>query len=230
MCFITYNFVGRAKYEMGSLGFKPNNSNELTLKILNENVCHNLMRVKDIQKAFYVFSHYQWVRKHLKKISKAMQHKKWREITYSKCDVKRNNAPYDNVIIVTNIFSNKFNSIYCEDGLLKLEELKEQKSHDNKFEFIKYNKNIFLVFEKDYIKSIKKKELADENRAIALIENHLVDDKNGKCVVYIIFEDEIIKSPEILKYAIKKIKSFVNLANLNKYNMYMLGTSFSRRY
>lgn len=159
MCFITYNFIGRAKWEMGSLGFRPKDNNGL-LNALNENICDNLMRIKDIQNTFYMVSHYQWIRKHLKKISKSMQHPKWDEVEYSKCDVKRSKYAYNNVVVVTNIFSNKFNCIHLDDDLLILEEFKIQKSNENKFEFIKYNgENAVFVFEKAYIKSINNKKM-----------------------------------------------------------------------
>lgn len=223
MCFITYNFINKAKLEMGSLGFRPKDNNELTLSALNENICDNLMRLKEINNfdVFYIFLHYQWIRKNLRKISRAMQTQKWNDVKYSNCEIKRSKYITNNIVIVTNIFSKKFHSIFLNDGMVKLEELKRQKSHEKKFDIIKFdNENIVYVFEKDYINSLKKKCLADKNKAIATVNYYLVDYKKGKCISYIVFADEIINSPEILKFAIKKIKSYIELANFKDFNLY----------
>lgn len=222
MCFITYKFVSNAKWEMGSLSFRPKDNSELTLIALKKNICDNLMRIKDVQNfnIFYIFAHYQWIYRRLRKISRAMQHSKWNEVKYSKCETERSKYVYDNVVIVTNMFSNKFHSIYFDNGEIKMEELKKQKSDEKKFQIVKFDdEDVFYVFEKDYIKSIKKKKWADKDKTIATINNYVVDCKKGKCISYIVFEDEILKSPEILKFAIKDIKLHMELANFRNYTL-----------
>lgn len=57
MCFVTYKFIGRAKYEMGSLGFRPKSIEDFTPQNLDEVVCNNLLKLKEAADSFYVFYH-----------------------------------------------------------------------------------------------------------------------------------------------------------------------------
>lgn len=217
MCFITCNFIGRAKYEMGSLGFKPKCIEEFTPQNLDIIVCNNLLKLKDTTDSIYVFYHYNWIKKHFKKIGKAMLCEKWEtsEIEYSKCDIKRNKYVYDNVIVVTNIFSRKIYSIYFDEPNIILEKVKKEKNCDNLFDIIKDDDGIY-VFSKEYIKSLKKKKFADKEKAIAVIDNVCVDYNNAKYVAYIIFDEKNLKDLSCATFAVNDIKKAVNNSQMIK--------------
>ena len=191
MCFITYGFIERAKYEMGSLGFKPKSVDEMQLPFLKGIVADSLLRLKDTKDAFNINYHYQWVISHWEKIKKAFCHEKWKtlEVPYSKIDIKRNKNHYSNVCIITNIFSNKFNNLYY-DNSIKFEDIQLVKKKDNPFEVLQKN-NINYIFTKEYLKTIKK-EHADYSKAIAEFEIICVDYKKNKYVSYVLYYEDTI--------------------------------------
>lgn len=208
MCFITYNFIGRAKYEMGSLNFRAKSIEDFTHQNLDAIICNNLLKLKETGDSFYVFYHYNWIKKHFKKISKAMLSEKWKapEIAYSKCDIKRNKFAYENVIVVTNIFSGGIYSIYFDGSNIVIEKVKKEKTCDNLFDIIKNDDGIY-VFSKEYIKSLKKKKFAEKEKAIAVIDNVCVDYNKAKYIAYIIFNE---KNLSCTTFAVNDIKNAVN--------------------
>lgn len=193
MCFITYGFIARARYEMGSLGFRPNSVDEMQLPVFKEIVADSLLRLKETSDAFLVNYHYHWVIKHWEKIKKALNHEKWLMLDnpYSKVDIKRNKAYYSNISIVTNIFSNKFTNIYYEDSI-KIEEIQYVKTKNNPFEIVEIDNGSY-IFTKDYLKTIKKKKHADKSKAIAEFDMNCVDDKRNKYVSYILYNEDAVK-------------------------------------
>lgn len=235
MCFITYKFIGRAKYEMGSLGFRPKSIEDFTPQNLDEVVCNNLLKLKETTDSFYVFYHYNWIKKHFKKISKAMLGEKWEasEIAYSKCDIKRNKFVYDNVIVVTNIFSKKIFSIYFEEPNIVLEKVKKEKTYDKLFDVIKDDGAIY-VYSKEYIKSLKKKKFADKEDAIAVIDNVCVDYNDAKYIAYIIFDESNLKDLRLTTFAVNDIQKAVNNRQMMKSmvamnSMFLLNSRQMRR-
>lgn len=222
MCFITYNFIGRAKYEMGSLGFRAKSIEDFTPQNLDVIVCNNLLKLKETSDSFYVFYHYNWIKKHFKKISKAMLSDKWEasEIEYSKCDIKKNKLAHENVIVVTNIFSRKIYSIYFDESNIVLEKVEKEKTRDNLFDIIKNDDGTY-VFSKEYIKSLKKKRFADKEKAIAVINNVCVDYNNAKYIAYIIFDEENLKDLSCTTFAVNDIKKAVNNSQMIKSLTYM---------
>jgi len=193
MCFITYGFIARARYEMGSLGFRPNSVDEMQLPVLKEIVADSLLRLKEIRDAFFVNYHYYWVIRHWKKIKKALNHKKWNmlENPYSKVDIKRNKSYYNNISIITNIFSNKFTNIYYDDSI-KIENIQYIKTKNNPFKIIEIDDRSY-IFKKDYLKTIKKKKYADKSKAIAEFVLNCVDDKRNKYISYVLYNEDVVK-------------------------------------
>lgn len=211
MCFITCNFIGRAKYEMGSLNFRAKSIEDFTHQNLDAIICNNLLKLKETGDSFYVFYHYNWIKKHFKKISKAMLSEKWEAhgITYSKCDIKRNKFAYENVIVVTNIFSVGIYSIYFDGSNIVIKKVKKEKTCDNLFDIIKNDDRIY-VFSKEYIKSLKKKKFAEKEKAIAVIDNVCVDYNKAKYIAYIIFNEKNLKNLSFTTFAVNDIKNAVN--------------------
>ena len=209
MCFITYGFIERARYEMGSLGFKPKNIDEMHLPVLKKIIADSLLRLKDTEDAFYINYHYRWVINHWKKIKKALCHEKWEtlEVPYSRIDIKRNKNYYSNVYIITNIFSDKFNNIYY-DNSIKIEDIQLVKTKENPFEVIQKNDRNY-IFTKEYLKKIKKKHV-DYNKAIAEFDIICVDYKKNKYVSYVLYYEDVINNTFTANVTKSNIEGLIN--------------------
>ena len=218
MCFITWNFICHAKYEMGSLGFKPKNIEEFTFLNLDIVVCDNLLKLKNPADSFNVFYHYNWIKNHFSKLRKAMLNEKWNvhEIKYSKCDTKRNKVEYDNIIVVTNIFSSKIQRIYFNKSNIILEEVKKEKNNNELFDIIKED-DVIYIFRKEYLQSLKKRKLADKEKAIAIINNICVDYNNAKYVAYITFNENNLKDLSCSAFAVNEINKIINNTHVMKF-------------
>lgn len=230
MCFITYGFIATAKYEMGSLGYRPKTKEDLSLASLNNVVCDGLFRLKDIGNRlsiFDVYYPYHWISKHINKISRAMSSEKWESggIPYSKCEVVRTRDLYSNVIVVTNIFSSSIHCIYLEEDNIKCEKIKKEKIVESRFKTVNDKEtDTIYVYEREYLKLIRRNKYADEDEAVAQLISHCVDFNNGKGIVYIVFNKDVDNDSvwEVINFAINEIEKMVsagitqrNLRNLN---------------
>lgn len=230
MCFITNSFIATAKYEMGSLGYRPKTKEDLSLASLNNVVCDSLFRLKDIGNRlsiFDVYYPYHWISKHINKISKAMSSERWKSsgIPYSRCEVIRTSDLYDNLIVVTNIFSRSFHSIYLEKDNIKCEKIKKEKIVESRFKTVNDKEtDTIYVYEREYLKLIRRKRYADEDESVAQLISHCVDFNNGKGIVYIVFNKKADNNSvgEVINFAINEIEKMIsarvaqrNLINLN---------------
>lgn len=139
MCFITSNFVFKAKCALNSLNLEYKNIINLTISDLNYHISEILLSLDNDSDAFIVYHYYHQIVKHLKKIKKAFTSDKYNSIDDSLLidNINTSQNIYDNIIIVTNIFSNKMNSIYYENSKIVIEDIKKDKSKNNLFDTVK---------------------------------------------------------------------------------------------
>lgn len=217
MCFITQNFIANAKYEIGSLGYRPKKSEDLSIEKLNSVVCTNLLKLKNPDDAFYVCYHYNWVVRHLKKISKAMMTEKWQlsDIAFSQCGVKRGREMRNDVIVVTNLFSEVFCCIYAKNKKIQYEYVSNPKFANASLDTVEIDDEVY-IFSCEYLKTLKKKKLADTTKAVAKMSRICIDYKKGKYVSYIIFDRENPVNHDCVEFAMLDIQNRLKVKTLNE--------------
>ena len=161
-----------------------------------------------------------------------MLHEKWKlnNTAYSRIDISRNKDYYSNVVIVSNIFSKKFVSIYF-DKAVKIDEIQHIKTMDNPFKLVDTEEGSF-VFTKSYLSSIKKEKFVDLNKALAEFDLICVDDKKNKYVSYIIYNEDMINETFASSIAKKNIEGLIKsktAQQINKMVTIMVAMNMVRR-
>lgn len=237
MCIITYNFVDNAKYNMGSIGYRPKEEKDFDLTKVKELVVDQMFRLKDLEKSFYLAYHYSWITSHWRKILKAKDHHKWNDggIQYSQSDVKKNKEHYDNLAFSTNLFGNKYDTYYLDENDKIVHELINKSSkHNNDIdgcEIVKINDEFSCLFETSYLKTLKKKSKADTDKALATIQTMPLDYNKGIFISFVILDEENISKTALVKgangvidkavsqaLAVKTMKMMSTIAIVNSIN------------
>ncbi len=225
---ITYRFIENARYHMGSLGFKPKKLEELDLDNLKQQTIDKIFRLKYSNEAFYLYTHYEWLVKHWKKLLKAVSDEKWQlcDYPYTPLDVSLSRQKYDNVSFVTNMFGKELQLFYLDENSnvnTFTYNKKGNKDKSNDFQFIDDKQSDEgYIFTKKYLNSLKKDQDADPEKAIATVEKRCLNYKKAKFLFYITYLTENISKEKIstitaqnMAKEIGKVIQYHDLINLN---------------
>ena len=222
MCIITYGFVAEAKYNMGSIGYKPKEEKDYNLEIVKQLIVEQMFRLKNTSDAFFLSYYYSWIVSHWKKILKAKNHYKWNAsgISYSKSDIKKNKELNYCISFSTNLFGGKNDVYYLDDKANIVHDVIEKTKKSDKelesCEVVKINDEISGLFEKQYLKTLKKKKNADIDKALAKVQTITLDYKKGIFICFITLNQNNISQTSLVKYAKQELNKAIKQATTIK--------------
>ncbi len=244
---ISHNFISNIKFLFSALDINNNQVVSLSLEDIKKATIEVLFRLKDSKDAPFVYYSYKRIIKKWKKIRKAVLSHKWNEVTFSNfySIAKRKNKSID-ISYVTNMFSSKAELYYLDDkNRIIINTINKNKNDSNSpLTIIKGKANTLYLYEKKYILTLKRKSLADTSKAIAFIQQIIVDSNRNKYISFINFNIKGIEQSELYKSKIaagkaaklqicKKINDIVLLQiamqiNILTFNTYAVKTNFIR--
>lgn len=212
---ITRNFIWNTKYYLCSLGINLKRFPTLTLENIKAFALDLLFRIKDINDAFYANCAYSFIEKHWKKIQKAILSYKWKE-PYSSKDIpsiQKNKTHYDNLLIITTIFSSKPETYLLDDNgnIISLPIDKKHKLKDSSTILIEGENNVSYLYERSYVSSLKKKRLVDPLKALAVVHLKYLTTNYKKYVSFVFINKKNIESSNLYS------GSGLSTVNINKH-------------